>query len=467
MTQLAEEVARLALAWNDAILAGEDDTGRPDSVLRPGAPESELAALETRIGTLLPPSYRAFLAFSNGAWAKPGGPGLLVTSEDRPEAGMLTAAQVGWLIDKDPDFVEIWTDAARTEWDDQLSDEDYFDYQREQDPAEMRVAALPHLLMVSCFDWGSAVFLNPRAVTAGGEWEAWSFDNTNPGAYRYASFADLLRAELVNLARWAAEEAEGAARAVNEDVPAIEAALAALESGARWEHGSDSLDHPLYRIIDPTPWFARLVRLIGHPDLPIVQAALSAIAKVDTPQALQVLLDMVARDSSAPIVHVVIPRLASDSDPRARRAALMLLSNQPLAAGSLPWADESLDLLWQAWTSSGAVSCLAELTQRGDERAVEPLCAALSDPATLPDARMRLGLASGGVRDPRIIPALVTAVHLGGAHRVNTISKLITLGALDEAESLITAEALADPIEYRTGLERAQRRIKRLRAKQH
>lgn len=334
MTELAEEVARLALAWNDAILARQDDAGRLGSLLRPGAPESELAALEERLGMSLPSSYRAFLAFSDGAWAKPGWSGVLVASEDRPEAGMLTAAQVGRLIDRDPDFVEIWTDAAGTEWDDHLSDDDYFDYQREQDPAETRVGALPDLLMVSCFDWGSAVFLNPRAVSAGGEWEAWSFDNTNPGAYRYASFADLLRAELGNLERWAAEEAERAARAVNVDVPAIEAALAALESGCRWEHGPDSLDQPLYRIIDPAPWFTRLVGLIGHPDLPIVQAALSAIAKIGTPQALHVLLDMVARDSSAPIVHVVIPRLASDPDPRARSAALMLLSNQPTLPGA-------------------------------------------------------------------------------------------------------------------------------------
>jgi hypothetical protein len=36
-------------------------------VLRPGAPESQLAATADRLGVALPPSYRAFLAVSDGA----------------------------------------------------------------------------------------------------------------------------------------------------------------------------------------------------------------------------------------------------------------------------------------------------------------------------------------------------------------------------------------------------------------
>lgn len=196
MGAIAGEIEGLARLWDAAVLAHlePEEVGTINSVLRPGAAESELAALEARIGRPLPPSYRAFLAFSNGAWSKPGWNAPLIPDERHPEAGLLTAEQVGWLVDLDPRFVEIWMDADYPD-DDLLSDAVYFDYSREeQDSCEIRVRDIPHLLMVSCFDWGSAVFLNPNAVSPDGEWEAWDFANSNPGAYRYRSFADLLRA---------------------------------------------------------------------------------------------------------------------------------------------------------------------------------------------------------------------------------------------------------------------------------
>jgi len=168
MEETAGEAPVLARLWDQAVIAHlePEEVGTIESVLRPGAPEDELVALEARIGRSLPPSYRAFLAFSNGASSKPGWNAPLIPDENHPEAGLLTAEQVGWLIDLDPRFVEIWMDAGWDEADD-LSDEVYFDYSREdQDSCEFRVRDMPHVLMVSCFDWGSAVFLNPTAVSS-------------------------------------------------------------------------------------------------------------------------------------------------------------------------------------------------------------------------------------------------------------------------------------------------------------
>ena len=69
-----------------------------------GAAEAAIAAAEARLGTRLPPSYRAFLAVSDG-WTllTPLGGGLLPTSA------------IGWLRDLDPATVAIWgADHGRT-----------------------------------------------------------------------------------------------------------------------------------------------------------------------------------------------------------------------------------------------------------------------------------------------------------------------------------------------------------------
>jgi cell wall assembly regulator SMI1 len=68
------ELEALVRRWDELLVAekrwGEywpvTETG---TVLRAGASEAEIAALEARLGVQLPPSYRAFLAISNGAWA--------------------------------------------------------------------------------------------------------------------------------------------------------------------------------------------------------------------------------------------------------------------------------------------------------------------------------------------------------------------------------------------------------------
>lgn len=453
----------LARLWDGAVIAHlePEEVGTIGSVLCRGASERELVALEARIGRSLPPSYRAFLAFSNGAWSKPGWNAPLIPDENHPEAGLLTADQVGWLVDLDPRFVEIWMAAGWDEADD-LSDEVYFDYSRQdQDPCEIRVRDMPHLLMVSCFDWESAVFLNPTAVSSDGEWEAWDFANSNPGAFRYRSFAELLRAQPGIMAREDAQSAEIEAQRTGKDAHAVDAAFVALES----ETDAANPDHleTLNCLVDPDPWFDRLVGLLSSPQVSVVQAALRGIARVETSEALEVILAIVERDPSAPITSVVMPRLVSDPDPQATQAALRLLQTQPDAAFSVPWTDDGKDLIWQAWENTGRPFCLKAAAERHDRRAVDPLCALLPDASLTTGERGDLAQAATNLPDPRLIPAILAAVRLGGPHLGSAVDFLIRLGALDEAESLITPQALADPLVFRSRLEQAQREITRRR----
>lgn len=61
----------------------------------------------------------------------------------------------------------------------------------------MRTEYLPSLLDISPLgDYDSAIYLlNPRVVTAEGEWEAWFLATWLPGAARYRSFWDMMQAE--------------------------------------------------------------------------------------------------------------------------------------------------------------------------------------------------------------------------------------------------------------------------------
>jgi cell wall assembly regulator SMI1 len=87
------ELGELIERWDGLVKATSDDP--PETFLQPPASEAEIAALEARLGTNLPPSYRAFLAISNGAdafpiWGKVSQESVLSTPTGRrPVAGGL------------------------------------------------------------------------------------------------------------------------------------------------------------------------------------------------------------------------------------------------------------------------------------------------------------------------------------------------------------------------------------------
>lgn len=141
------------------------------------------ARLRTAWAPYSPASYRQFLLTSDG-W--------LNTTSDIER--ILSAHEVGWTRDLDPDLVTVWSEAdgagAR------IADEEYFVYGEAQAPFLLRPEYMPHTLKISHTPEATDVYLlNPCVVTADGEWEAWFVAHWLPGAVRYQSFWDLMNDE--------------------------------------------------------------------------------------------------------------------------------------------------------------------------------------------------------------------------------------------------------------------------------
>lgn len=148
---------------------------------RAGAGVEEVDALDGRLRTVLPASYRQFLLTSDG-W--------LDTASGIER--ILPVREVGWTRDLDPELVAVWGEAGGA----RVEDEEYFVYGDAQDPVSMRPEYVPHTLKIShTVDATEVYLLNPCVVTADGEWEAWFVAHWLPGAVRYQSFWDLMNDE--------------------------------------------------------------------------------------------------------------------------------------------------------------------------------------------------------------------------------------------------------------------------------
>lgn len=152
------------------------------SVLRDPATEEQIAAAEERLSVQLPPSYRAFLQVSNGAYAS-----TLGAEEGCTRHGFLGVQDVAYAEDADANLVELWTgeDALNDPANDRRplpgrgSDVAYYGPMR-------------HALLVSRPHETFRNLLVPREGEE--EWELWAF--AKEGAIAYRSFADFLLVEL-------------------------------------------------------------------------------------------------------------------------------------------------------------------------------------------------------------------------------------------------------------------------------
>lgn len=142
---------------------------------RPGAFQDEIQALETRLGTRLPPSYREFLAESNGFLCFPG-------------LGRLSAiSEVGWFRDLNRECCEI-LEETREQW---AGIPRSAEYPNDNWP----VPYVRELLQVSTAVDDDIVLLNPQVVSADGEWEAYSFYSHGSSCHRSFSHLILYRLE--------------------------------------------------------------------------------------------------------------------------------------------------------------------------------------------------------------------------------------------------------------------------------
>jgi hypothetical protein len=149
----------------------------------PGASEEEVATIEKRLAMSLPPSYRAFLKVSNG-WRFPS---VSIIPDLTP------AAKIAWFREHNQDWIDVYVGPSAEQQ--PISDEEYFEYGDKQNSCNFRVEYLQNALQVSDVSDGAVVLLNPKIVTADGEWETWFFANWLPGAARYRAFGEWFEAE--------------------------------------------------------------------------------------------------------------------------------------------------------------------------------------------------------------------------------------------------------------------------------
>ncbi len=136
-----------------------------------GALPDQLAAVEARLGIVLPPSYRAFLEASDG-WLKPGP--FMDT--------MRTTDEIGWVRDVEPELVA-----------------DLAGEPEEFDEADEIVA---RSLLISGVGDAQYWLLDPGDVDAEGEWAAYVWASWYPGlGDRMASFAALIDDERASYER--------------------------------------------------------------------------------------------------------------------------------------------------------------------------------------------------------------------------------------------------------------------------
>jgi SMI1 / KNR4 family (SUKH-1) len=144
--------------------------------LRTGATEMQIVKLEQKLQTKFPIGYRNFLLASNGFEIL------------NRHCEIYGTDKIDWFINENQDWVDAWNDR-----DDEICDEQYFQYGDHQDCWQLRSKYMKTALQISSTEDGDVYLLNPLIIDRRNEWEAWDFGNKNPGAFRYRSFWDMMQ----------------------------------------------------------------------------------------------------------------------------------------------------------------------------------------------------------------------------------------------------------------------------------
>ena len=443
----ATDLRALIDRWAAAVKETSDDP--PDTILRPPATDAAIAALEARLGTTLPPSYRAFLAVSDGAAAFPAW-GLVAAdpgSDPSAATGLHDAATVAWIFNRDRLMVSLSSEFIEEPVDPddhplylaRMSEREYLldGFVEHVEGGSEKHGHIRHVLEISTNVDGYATYLNPLVVDADGEWEAWDYGVKTLGAIRYASFRDLLVADSAQLevrakatadvdlpARFA--ELEDRTRPPDERVAAAYGLFGREDANQRIADGIGeiALDHGVERSVRLSA-----IRVLGYTG---TASAISTLAQLATDPDLYVRMNTIAP-------------LAASQEPLAVAATRTILTDptiEPMAFGGM-WLCN--DGVWEAWQQRRHPLLLAALAKGGDQRAIEPLAEALRDPDLPDDERGQLvSAASYRFRDdPRLIAAVIAASTFQVAHsRVHTADVLLRLGATDVAIAMYRDAAI-------------------------
>jgi len=190
--------------WSQEILEslGSDRNNLPPEVIEsgwlgyPAATDEQITQAEVRLGTQLPPSYRAFLKVTNG-WR-----------QTTPFINKLwSTEEIEWFSVRNQSWLNVLlarSEQANTESPNSSSpcpsipDEEYLIYGRDQDCSKIRAEYLQTALEISQRGEAAIYLLNPQIVTETGDWEAWFLGDWLPGADRYRSFQEMMQAEYEN-----------------------------------------------------------------------------------------------------------------------------------------------------------------------------------------------------------------------------------------------------------------------------
>jgi hypothetical protein len=431
-------------AWHEAVL-GFDETP-PATLFRPPADARMIDDLEARLGTRLPPSYRAFLEHTNGAPAMPGWGIVRTGLEQELAEGLLSVESVAWLRDYDP-AMATWLEApesddAEAAWhhpafDPRETERDYLYPEGGGDLVAVKSGHLLYSLAITAIVDGYHTVLNPLVVDADGEWEAWDDGTKLPGALRYASFADLLEADIAQRRRYKeqADEAKAGAAVL---VGRVQDPAAALDDrlAAAWQAFGAGARAEL------EPGLAAIALDAGM-ELASRQAALRLLGYIGGRDALDVLV-RVSTDREPRLRALTVPPLAASREPSDREVAIAILADPETPDFVVRSTYRPAgDAVWEAYRRSANPALLPQLAYLGEMRAADDIVAALRDTGRTSDEVRDLLTYAHYLADPRIAVVLAGLARRQPARRSNIAASLVSAGALNEAIPLLI-EALAE-----------------------
>ncbi len=237
--------------WSDSLSddgthAREDETARRDRRLGfPAAPEERIAALEEHLGRRMPPSYREFLAVSDG-WRHAGG------------------------------FITLLAGTTEARWHNDASGlaamfEEYLD--EDPTPEELRdVAVWRRGLQLDVESDAMSVVLDPGDVDENGEWAVYTWASWRAAPpQRFPDFATFMRDMHREFHRLRARPANGEPEFVNTTTRRLDAQV---EEARLWALGGDR--ERAERALDEAKQYGRpraaglgdqIRRLLGRTDL--------------------------------------------------------------------------------------------------------------------------------------------------------------------------------------------------------